>query len=194
MHLVKVNLIFCTCVGFSSVVDWWVQNSTYTYNFVGVLVFIVGVVGVWYGWKTYRANDTAQKVQNRALLDQNEALLFQNAVQIYRRYIELAVEYPQFAEPNDHPPPTTPIEMGRYEWFVGLLLRACEEILQFVESANEDRQKEWRTIVRTQLEYHGRYFATDEWFRRNAEAIYSPAVMAIIRPIVIAWELAQAKI
>ncbi|MEJ0041000.1 MAG: hypothetical protein WDM81_01650 [Rhizomicrobium sp.] len=146
--------------GFSG---WWHCNSTDYYNAAGFLTFFVGLIAAITAVVTYRSSNRAQKVQN-------EAILFQNAVQIYRRYLELAIQYPRFAEPDDYPPPKTDEEREGMNGLLGCFLRACEEVLQYVGGANEERQKEWTRITRSLLNSHGRYFALDRWWLTKASS------------------------
>ncbi len=58
------------------------------------------------------------------------------AQQIYLNYVRVALDYPQFAQPD-----YSRIKAGdaqdqtRYRWFVYLLMSACDEILENVDSS-----------------------------------------------------------
>jgi hypothetical protein len=111
-----------------------------------------------------------------------------NAQQTYRRYLEIAIDNAQFAEPK-----TDEVvkwlradgeEIRRYEWFLGLLFRACDELL---EHSGSDPTK-WHFTIRSQLNYHKHYFKSPEgerWlFTERGIESYSRQLGAFIKAVI----------
>jgi hypothetical protein len=71
------------------------------------------------------------------------------AQQIYLNYVRVALDYPQFAQP-DYPRIKAGDEQDqtRYRWFVYLLMSACDEILENVDSSA------WRNSCAYDLRSH----------------------------------------
>lgn len=105
---------------------------------------------------------------------------FANAVGLYRRYLELCIEYPDFAEPEpqDNIVPSDNDKYRRYQWFVGVLFRACEEVLE-----HGDDQVKWETTVREQLNYHRIFIRDSAWLNQEGLNIYSPQLQRMIKEI-----------
>ena len=108
-----------------------------------------------------------------------ETQLASNAVQLYRRFLELAVQHPELAEPM---PGDAVFEdravYRRYEWFVGVLLRACEALLEH----RKNRTPKWELAVAMQLRYHARYLREDPWFTgQGGELVYSQHLRRLVR-------------
>ena len=86
-------------------------------------------------------------------------------------YLELAVEYPLLAKADDSLfKDTNSQEFEQYEWFVSVMLHACERILDL---APEDEV--WRKAIQAQITYHNRYIASSR-FERD---FYDPELRAM---------------
>jgi hypothetical protein len=109
-----------------------------------------------------------------------EAQRFSNAVSFYRRYLELAFSNTKYAEPdNGFNEITQPEEYKEYEWFVGILFRACEELLEHSEGS-ADKQKWDRTII-SQLRYHKKYLRESRWLNDGGGILsYSEELQKLI--------------
>jgi hypothetical protein len=129
---------------------------------VPILVFIVGAIGAIIAYSKYRSDRAAQR--------------FTNAVHLYRRYLELAFQHPEFAEPrpSDH---FDEMQYRKYEWFVGILLRACEELLEFKTS------ERWTNLVRSLLKDHLVYLRDDEWFKSQGLDLFSPELVKLVKEV-----------
>jgi len=130
-----------------------------------IIALIVAVIGAIIAFNKYRSDRDFQR--------------FTNALHMYRRYLELAFQYPQFAEP--------PLdrkfegaEYSKYEWFVGILLRACEELLEFLPSDPE----RWKQLVRSLLKAHAAYFKEDEWFNKEGLQLFSSTLRDLVDEVV----------
>jgi hypothetical protein len=94
-----------------------------------------------------------------------EAQQFANAVGFYRRYLELALSHTRYAEPD---PPgldeaDNPEQYKEYEWFLGILFRACEELLE--HSGSETTK--WNITIISQLRYHKKYLRESVWLNQE---------------------------
>ena len=138
------------------------------------LTFLIGLGAGIIAFFSYRTN--------------RRNLQFQNATHTYRKYLELAVEWPQLAEPSEHPAMlTAPLELSRYEWFVGILLRACEELLEYIDAlakTDRGRRDEWCRTVKSQLEFHVRYFRENPWFKTEANQVYSNRLLRVVNEVI----------
>ena len=76
------------------------------------------------------------------------------ASQLYASYLTLAVEYPRLAgaEVKKHELE----EYERYEWFVSVMLHACEQILELTQGDTA-----WRKTILSQFIYHKDYLAEE---------------------------------
>jgi hypothetical protein len=83
-----------------------------------------------------------------------------NAHELWRDYLRLAIDNPKLADPTlrlsefDYHKLTidgSPELFQKYEWFVGTLLDACVEILDFMPTT------EWKMTLRGQLRLHRDY-------------------------------------
>jgi hypothetical protein len=106
---------------------------------------------------------------------------FANAMGLYRRFLELCVQYPQFAEPE----PADEIheqgdskEFRKYQWFVGVLFRACEEVLE-----HGDDSRKWEKTVREQLNYHRVFIRDSSWLVNEGLDLYSDHLQRLIREV-----------
>jgi hypothetical protein len=138
---------------------WFCDLQSWIDSGYKVLVPLIAALALIYTARNFSTNRGAQH--------------FANAVQMYRKYLELAVTYPTFAEPDEYPPIVDRVEFGRYEWFLGILIRACEELLEFRRTLDAERRKEWRRTVESLLRNHKTYFNTNEWYNKFGKTIYS---------------------
>ncbi|HEX4694425.1 hypothetical protein [Sphingomonas sp.] len=110
-----------------------------------------------------------------------KAQRFANAVGLYRRYLELCVQYPEFAEPE---PSDEISEDGdykkyrQYQWFVGVLFRACEEVLE-----HGDDPSKWEKTVREQLDYHHVFIRDSTWLVTVGIEQYSEPLQRLLRDV-----------
>lgn len=141
----------------------------YFLGLFGLLSLPVAIITAIVGYRAFRSNRTEQ--------------LFANAIQTYRRHLELAVQWPNLAEPEENGIVPGHQEYGRYEWYVGVLLRACEELLQHAEIM-ASKFPQWERTIQHSLAFHSKYFCESEWFVQEAGAIYSERLLGYIASIV----------
>jgi hypothetical protein len=110
-----------------------------------------------------------------------KAQRFANAMGLYRRFLELCVQYPRFAEPE----PADEIheqgnseEFRQYQWFVGVLFRACEEVLE-----HGDDNRKWEKTVREQLGYHRIFIRDSSWLINEGLDLYSEHLQRLVREV-----------
>jgi hypothetical protein len=105
---------------------------------------------------------------------------FSNAVGLYRRYLELCIRYPTYAEPEkrDNITEANPDEYRKYQWFLGVLFRACEEVLE-----HGDDKRKWAETVKDQLGYHLEFLRTNTWLRDTGMGLYSARLRRLIREV-----------
>ena len=108
---------------------------------------------------------------------------FANAIQTYRKHLELAVQWPELAEPEEYGIGPGHKDYGRYEWYVGILLRACEELLPN-DKILKSKFPEWERTVKHSLKFHAKYFCDSEWFRDEGASIYSARLLSYINAVV----------
>lgn len=99
------------------------------------------------------------------------------ALGIWKDYLALALQHPHLAAPQ---PYLTGVgrdseTFARYEWFVSMMLFACEQIV-----ALQPRDREWRSTVQDQLRLHREYLRGTE-FSANC---YSKQLRALIKMVV----------
>jgi uncharacterized membrane protein YccC len=112
-----------------------------------------------------------------------EAQRFSNAVSFYRRYLELAFSHTKYAEPdNGFNEITQPEDYKEYEWFLGILFRACEELLEHSEGS-ADKQK-WHETITSQLRYHKKYLRESQWLNEGDGSLsYSEELRKLIQTV-----------
>jgi hypothetical protein len=88
------------------------------------------------------------------------------ALQRYNDYLKLAFQHPQFASGALGDKPDDP-DFFQYEWFVKLMLNACEGIVLFV---GDDPQ--WVDSIKAQIRWHAKYCRTNPWFNRTYKLFY----------------------
>ena len=110
---------------------------------------VIAVIALYFAWAQLKS-------QSGQLKSQREATV----LGIYRQYLDLAVRYPQYAQPN-----YTELSKHRgsdlytqYEWFVSSMLYACEAALDLFS----DRQ-DWMEGIKEQLRYHLEYLNTTDF-------------------------------
>jgi hypothetical protein len=97
---------------------------------------------------------------------QREAL----ARQAYNDYLKLCFAEPAFASgdwqkgPSGLPPE---LLFEKYEWFVSVMLGACEAILLHVSDKDE-----WRDAIQSQISYHSNYIRSQQ-FQKYYASHYS---------------------
>ena len=93
-----------------------------------------------------------------ARLIQREAV----ALQLYNDYLKLCFAEPAFAggqwKLNSSSKLSEDFLYQKYEWFVSLMLNACESILLYAAKADE-----WTATIKTQLNYHTEYLNSEEF-------------------------------
>src|SRR5215469_6261088 len=93
------------------------------------------------------------------------------ARQAYSGYLKLCFAEPAFASGNwqkSFPAIPENLQFEKYEWFVSVMLNACEAILLHV--ADKD---EWIETIRSQIGYHIEYIRSLN-FQKNYAPHYSP--------------------
>jgi hypothetical protein len=148
---------------------WLKDNKDSISAFYYMLVGPVAVLTVIVTYVTFRANRSEQ--------------LFSNAIQTFRKHLELAVQWPELAEPEEYGIVPGHKEYGRYEWFLGVLLRACEELLQQAEILPKKFPR-WERTIQQSLRFHSKYFCESDWFNREGADIYSEKLLKYIHEIV----------
>lgn len=121
----------------------------------GCIAILIAKFGTIIGVRQIRSAHTAQR----------EVL----ARQIYYDYLKLCVAEPIFASGQWKNCKDIPeaIAFEKYEWFVTVMLTACESILLHV--AQDD---EWIKAIKCQLEYHKDYIRSED-FREKLAPTYS---------------------
>jgi hypothetical protein len=147
--------------------DW---SSKLSLTLSPLIALVVGLITIAVLYRSYISTRKSQQ--------------FLNAVHLYRRYLEIAFENPSFAEPREDDPmfvdPDGPI-YRKYEWFVGILLRACDELLEH----NRDSIGQWDFTIKEQLKFHKKYLKEDDWFNNGGgHNNYSKALRHRIREVV----------
>lgn len=110
---------------------------------------------------------------------------------LYRDYLSLAFENPKLANPIlanfDYEKRTIDgcqKDFERYEWFVSVMLDACQEILASDEkAASRSIGYEWYITIETQLRYHKKYLLL--YYLKNRTdpeylAQYSPLLKTVM--------------
>jgi hypothetical protein len=124
---------------------------------------ILASVGIGFGYAQYLLG---RRFQRR-----------QSAFQIYSRYLDLAFQNPKFAEPDEYGAQTEREKIGQYEWFVSILLTACEEM---IEALGTPMDTYWHDTIVGQLGYHVKYLTTDPWFLNEGRKHYGPELLALV--------------
>ncbi len=134
----------------------------------GLIAAITAMVAATIAYLKYRSDRDAQR--------------FSNAVHLYRRYLELAFQHPRLAEPDEYGiDEAKGEEFSQYEWFLGILLRACEELL---EQGGRDKAK-WEYTIISQLGFHCRYLDNNKWFKQVGIKNYSEDLQKLMRECIV---------
>ena len=102
---------------------------------------------------------------------------FANSVGMYRRFLELCVKHPEFAEPYpiDRWKDSNDEKYRQYQWFVGVLFRACEEVLDH----GKDKRR-WSATVMDQLRHHIEFLNQNPWLNGPGIHLYSRSLRKLI--------------
>jgi hypothetical protein len=106
------------------------------------------------------------------------------AQQIYLNYVRVALDNPQFAQPDyDRIKAGDEQDKTRYRWFVSLMMFACDEVLENIDS------DEWRRSCGYDLSMHVRFLC------ENADARFLSQFSPRMRQLVaVAVDEARASI
>jgi hypothetical protein len=100
------------------------------------------------------------------------------ARQTYNEYLRLCFAEPAFASGNWDKTNSAGLSkellFEKYEWFVSVMLNACESILLHVAD-----QDEWSDAIRSQIGYHSKYIKSDD-FQKNYAAHYSSELRKLL--------------
>lgn len=136
-------------------------------KFTPLAAFVAASAAAAVAYKKYQSDRAAQQVTN--------------AVTFYRRYLEIALQHTKYAEPESpgFDEETTPAEEYKeYEWFLGILFRACEELL---EHSGRESPK-WHVTIMAQLRYHKKYLRESTWLNQQGGITsYAPQLQSLIR-------------
>ena len=124
----------------------------------------IGLLAAAFAWGQIAS---ARRVQRESL-----------ALARYNDYLRLAFEHPRFAS-GEAGSTENAAEFEKYEWFVSLMLNACEGILLYV-----GHNKEWMNSIKAQIDWHKLYCKTNPWFRKNYKAHYFNELCEIIDEVV----------
>jgi hypothetical protein len=140
-----------------------------TFSKVAPLAAVVAVsIGACIAYLNFRSNREAQQ--------------FANAVAFYRRYLEIAFGHTEYAEPGPDGinEDAHPEEFREYEWFLGILFRACEELLE--HSGNNPEK--WHRTIKAQLAYHKKYLRESDWLNEEGGILsYSRDLQRLIEEV-----------
>lgn len=92
------------------------------------------------------------------------------AREIWAEYMKLAFDHPQFSGGFDYDESEDSTQKEKYEWFVSLMLYACEEVMSY--SGGDPR---WNSTFLLQFSYHKRYFCAghfDEAITGYSKALF----------------------
>lgn len=84
------------------------------------------------------------------------------ATQIWRDHMQGAMQNPQLAAPDWCRIKSDPAETTRYEYFVGLMLFAGEEILRLGAKAGD-----WKDVIGREAAVHARFLCADRGWRED---------------------------
>jgi hypothetical protein len=118
-----------------------------------------------------------------AITESRRAERHANAHELWRDYLHLAFDHPKLADPSLHLAEFDyhkltidgSVELfQRYEWFMGTLLDACVEILDFMPT------KEWRATLRSQLQLHRDYLRSPHFLNSEFPLQYNARLQKFI--------------
>lgn len=100
------------------------------------------------------------------------------ARQTYNEYLKLCFAEPAFASGNWDKATSAGLSQEllfeKYEWFVSVMLNACELILLHVAEKDE-----WLEAIRSQISYHSNYCKSND-FRKNYASHYSAELRQLL--------------
>jgi hypothetical protein len=95
------------------------------------------------------------------------------AQQIYLNYVRVGLDYPQFAQPDyDQIKAGGEQDLTRYRWFVSLMMFACDEVLENIDS------DEWRRSCGYDLRTHVHFLCENADARFLSQ--FSPRMGALV--------------
>jgi hypothetical protein len=103
------------------------------------------------------------------------------AKQLYLAHCNVALEYPQFANPEGRLNLTrqrfdgNQTRFEQYEWYVARLVYVLDECLML------GPKERWAAVADTQLAVHGDYFGSDYYKKQDYLPHYSARMQALIR-------------
>jgi Na+-translocating ferredoxin:NAD+ oxidoreductase RnfD subunit len=130
---------------------------------------IAGVAGIWVAYGQWKSG----------IRGQQEA----TALGIFKDYLQLALAHPDLASPapDIHTLGRRSADFRRYEWFVAVMLFACEQIV-----ALQPKDREWRSSVADHLNIHRHYLASSHFnsdrYSSELRQLISGAVRSIEAP------------
>lgn len=95
------------------------------------------------------------------------------ATQIWRDHLQGAIQNPQLAAPDYCRLKTDAADRTRYEYFVGLMLFAGEEILRL-----DAKVADWKDIIGREAAQHARFLCADQDWRDDFSEALASAVDA----------------
>ena len=104
---------------------------------------IIGVAGIWVAYQQWKSGIRSQQEST--------------ALGIFKDYLQLALTYPDLASPTPdlHKGHRQSPDFRRYQWFVSVMLFACEQIVSL-----QPDDTAWRASVADHLHIHRRYLAS----------------------------------
>jgi len=124
---------------------------------------LIGIGALLFAWMQLRLNRANQRETT--------------AKATFREFLKLAVEHPELAEGNYESLISDDERQKKYEWFVGYLLWAAEEILEYAENDST-----WQFNLKLVAGKHRAYFRTPE-FQSELPA-YSSKVRSLVDNII----------
>jgi hypothetical protein len=102
-----------------------------------------------------------------------------SARQFYENYLRLSFDFPALARgewQDGEKESRRVIAFEKYEWFVSIMLNACEAIILYVAKGDQ-----WIDAVRGQLTYHREYLRSPEFAKYMSH--YSPLMQQLITEV-----------
>jgi hypothetical protein len=132
------------------------QKHGNTAQIVSAFMAVAGIGGLMLQLNTIRINSRESTAQ-----------------QIYLNYVRAGLEYPQFVQPNyDRIMAGDELERIRYRQFVSLMMFACDEALENIDSP------EWRSSCALDLKTHVRFLCENADARFLSQ--FSPRLGALV--------------
>ncbi len=132
------------------------QKHGNTAQIVSAFMAVAGIGGLMLQLNTIRLNSRESTAQ-----------------QIYLNYVRAGLEYPQFVQPDyDHINRGYELERIRYRQFVSLMMFACDEALENIDSP------EWRSSCALDMKAHVRFLCENADARFLSQ--FSPRLGALV--------------